>query len=101
MNSWYVLDLGDAMLADKALNAIKTLFLTEYAKAENPQEMALFVRHETARHLHCTLKLYFSPAAGKIAETAAALPCKQPAPDGLSLLAGDAGGADLFPKEGR
>jgi hypothetical protein len=96
--SWFSLNLGDAMLADEALDQIQARFRSSYAQAGGPSGMALFLRHESEGRLHCEVKLYFSPMAEAVARSVLAKPCRHPAREGLSLLAGseDAWSA-LFP----
>ena len=51
------------MLADEQRLRLEELFLSAYVKAGSPQEMALFIRHESDGRLHCEVKVYFSPAS--------------------------------------
>jgi len=88
MSIWFTRNLGDAMLAGEALDHVKACFLSEYGKADQPKEMAVFVRHESEGRLHCEVKLYFSPAAAAVAKAVGAVPCGKPSSDGLDLLAG-------------
>ena len=88
MGVWFTKNLGDAMLAGEHLEQIKTLFLSAYERAENPDAMALFYRHESEGHLHCEVKIYFTPASAFVAEAVDAIPCNKPSPDSLDLLAG-------------
>jgi hypothetical protein len=76
------------MLADEALGRIRALFRSSHAEAGAPSGMALFLRHESERQLHCDVKLYFSPVCEALARSVMATPCERPAPDGLSLVAG-------------
>jgi hypothetical protein len=85
---WFVSNLGDAMLAGESVDHIKALFLSEYEKANRATDMAVFVRHESKGHLHCEVKVYFSPASLVVAEAVDAIPCKKPSTGGLGLLAG-------------
>ena len=88
MSEWFTSNLGDAMLAGEALEHIKTLFMSAYAKSNGSNEMAIFVRHESEGRLHCEVLVYFSPATAQVAEAVDAIACNQPAPLGLGLLAG-------------
>jgi len=88
VSGWYICNLGDAMLAGESLNHICALFQSEYDKAGQPNDMAIFVRHESEGRLHCEVKVYFSPAAAYVTETVDATPCNKPVADGLDLLAG-------------
>jgi hypothetical protein len=101
MSVWFARNLGDAMLAGESLDHVKTLFLSEYAKARNSKEMAVFIHHESEGRLHCEVKIYFSPASVVVAEAVDAIPCEKPSPDGLGLLAGsEESWAVLFPGSG-
>ena len=88
MSKWFTSNLGDAMLADEALEHIKKLFESAYANSNGSNEMAIFVRHESEGRLHCEVRVYFSPATAHVAEAVDAITCKKPAPLGLGLLAG-------------
>ena len=72
MNSWFTKTLGDAMLAGEALDDIKAVFLSEYAKSDRAEQLALFVRHESEGRLHCEVKVYFSPASAVVANAVGA-----------------------------
>lgn len=88
MRSWFLINLGDAMLAYDQQDRIKQLFLSAYAGAGSPNEMAAFTRHESEGSLHCEVKIYFSPMSVVVAKELNAQPCEKPSPDGLSMLAG-------------
>lgn len=88
MSTWFTANLGDAMWAEESLDQIKALFLSASEDANRPQEMAVFVRHESEGRLHCEVRAYFSPAAVAVAKAVGATPCPKPFPDGLGLLAG-------------
>lgn len=93
---WYVKNLGDAMLADEAIIFIQETFQSVHAKAHYCKEMAIFMRHESARSLHCEVKVYFSPAAVNVALKVNAHPCSKPSADGLSVLSGDKNSKQLL-----
>lgn len=100
MNTWFMSNLGDAMLADESLDRIKALFLSECDKANSRQKMAVFYRHESEGRLHCEVKVYFSPATVNVAEAVDAIPCNKPSSDGLGLLAGsEESWSVLFPEK--
>lgn len=97
MSNWFVKNLGEAMFAEDHLDLIKSIFLLEYKKVNCPNEMAVFLRHETEGRLHCEVKVFFSPAATVVANILDAMPCIKPSLDGLDLLAGsDKSWAVLF-----
>jgi hypothetical protein len=89
MNSWYSLSLGDGMMASMPAAQIEEVFLRSFSAAGRPAAMAVFTRPESEGRLHCEVIAYFSPATRELAIAFDAKPCEQPAPTGLSLLAGD------------
>lgn len=91
MSGWWMKNLGDAMLAGEERERIERLFARAYAAAGRPKGMAVLARHESEGRLHCDLVVYFSPAAATVAREVDAIPCEQPAPGDLSVLAGDDG----------
>lgn len=88
MRDWFTKNLGDGMLAGEPLCQLEELFLTEYANAGHPEEMAAFIRHESEGRLHCEVKVYLSPASVGVARAVDAESCGRPALNGLSLFAG-------------
>jgi hypothetical protein len=90
VTDWYVSNLGDAMLADDALDAVQQRFDDACRESESTEGMALFVRHVSKGRLHCQVLVYFTPAAASIAREFGAVACARPASAGLDLLAGDA-----------
>ena len=102
MRGWFLVNLGDAMLAYEQQDRIKDLLLSAYAQAGNPDEMAAFTRHESEGHLHCEVKIYFSRMSVTVAREVNARPCEKPSPTGLSLLAGSKESwLALFPEQAR
>lgn len=88
-DQWFVLGLGDALMADSRLGEIEEKFLTLFAPAGRPAEMAVLKRHDTEHSLQCEVTVYFSPAAGELARAFGASPCARPLRANLDLLAGD------------
>jgi hypothetical protein len=88
MGIWFRKNLGDAMLAFLVLDHVEIICLSAYKKANCPNEMAVFLRHESEGRLQCEVIVYFSPAMAHIAGELGATPCEQPAKYGLSLLVG-------------
>jgi hypothetical protein len=88
MKNWYLVNLGDAMLACEQQDRIKELLLSAYADAGSPSEMAAFTRHESEGRLHCEVKIYFSPMSVAVANKVNAEPCEKPSAEGLSMLVG-------------
>ena len=82
----YSSNLGDAMLAGEPLERIKALFLSTYAKNGEPNELTVYIRHESEGRLHCEARVYFPPETADLARQVGATPCKQPSPDNLGVL---------------
>lgn len=100
MNRWHSKSLGDGMWAPVVRIEIEEMFQPLFNAANQPVEMAVFMREEAGR-LHCEWIAYFSPAAQSVAEALGANPCGKPAKAGLSLLAGGEGcWPALFVEEG-
>ena len=99
MESWYLISLGDGMIAPTPSAEIEEAFLPVYSAMGKPAEMAVFMRPESEGRLHCEVIAYFSPAAREVAKVFGARPCAKPMRSGLGLLAGDPGcWAVLFPE---
>jgi len=88
MGNWFEINLGDAMLAHDLQDRVEQAFMSAYALADCPQEMAAFIRHESEGQLHCELKVYLSPESVSVAREFNAAPCERPSPGGLSILIG-------------
>lgn len=102
MSRWFSKNLGDAMLAHEPLGRLENYLMSTYANTKIPDEIAVFMRHESEGRLHCEVKVYFSPASVDVARELDAEPCEKPSPDGLSLLAGsEAAWLILFPEHSR
>ena len=85
---WFCLNLGDASLADAALDEIQHRLTLEFDQLIDQSDCAVFLRHESEGRLHCELKIYFSPATEVLAKALGARVCAKPGNSGLSLLAG-------------
>ncbi len=100
MSVWFRKNLGDAMLAFLVLDDVENICLSAHKKANCPNEMAVFLRHESEERLQCEIIVYFSPAMAHIAGELEATPCEQPTKYGLSLLVGaPIAWSLLFPQE--
>ena len=89
MDHWYLLSLGDGIMAGTPSAEIEELFQTRFKAAGEPPAMAVFTRPESEGRLHCEVIAYFSPAAAEVAQAFDAVPCAKPERLGLGLLAGD------------
>ena len=99
MGKWFRKNLGDAMLAFLELDHVESICSSAYTKANCPNEMAVFLRHESEGRLQCEVIVYFSPAMSHIAGELGATPCERPVQYGLSLLIGTPiAWSLLFPK---
>ena len=102
--TWYASNLGEAIYGgDQILDqSVYPRFQDLYAQAGAPADMAVFTRLESEGRLHCELVVYFSPAAGAVAQVCEGEPCEKPARAGLKLFAGDdRAWSALFPEAGR
>ena len=100
MNNWFCKKLGDGLTSAEALAEIETLFQSQLATAGNPEDLAVFIRHESIGHLHCEVVVYFPPGAMILAKSVDAMPCPKPTRDNLGLLHGsEAAWLFLFPDE--
>ena len=91
MKTWYVKNLGDAMLANESVDRIKQIFSSCYLSSNStnfPDKVAVFIRHESEHHLHCEAIVYLSPESNKVANKIKASKCIKPSPNDLHLLAG-------------
>ena len=89
MNTWYLMSLGDGIMAATPSAEIQEKFLQSFTAAGNPPDMAVFTRAESEGRLHCEIMAYFSPAAKEVAKIFGAQPCEKPSKAGLGLLAGE------------
>ena len=99
MKNWWLINLGDAMLAFEEQENISSLLLAVYEAAGRPNDMAAFIRHESAGRLHCEVKIYLSPALASAAKIAGGQICPKPSPNDLGILVGAAASRQLlFPE---
>lgn len=88
------------MFASDPLEDLTQSFILAVESAGAPQEMAAFYRHESDGSLHCSVKVYFSPAAAEFAHSVGAKPCLCPSVYGLCPIAdSEQAIALLFPEE--
>lgn len=85
--SWYRLDLGDALLAERDIADIQRQAGAEFERLGRPPGWSVHLVHQSG-DLHCRARLFFSPAAESLARRLDARPCGPPPADDLSLLAG-------------
>ncbi|OKY25896.1 MULTISPECIES: hypothetical protein [Thalassotalea] len=88
IDSWYVVDLGDANIADLLLERFKNQLEKTYQLANSIIPMAAFYRYEST-DLHCHTMLYLTASFQKIAKLPNAQRCKAPDIQGLQFIAGD------------
>lgn len=88
------------MFASEPLEDLTENFCLAVESADAPPEMAAFYRHESDGSLHCSVNVYFSPAAVEFAESIGAKPCSRPSVYGLCPIAdSEQAIALLFPEE--
>ena len=90
MTQWYAKQLGDGMMAYLPLAEIEAEFEPRFEAAGQPDNLAVFKRHELGSGLFCEVTAYFPPAAADIARACGAVPCPPPAADDLTLVLGNA-----------
>lgn len=86
--SWYELNCGDPTLCDPIVQEVLQAFDETSRRGVLSPGAAVYSRHESRGDLHCELILYFTPEAGHVASGVGATCSAQPAPQGLSLIAG-------------
>ena len=102
MRNWFTKNLGDPMLAHESLHQLEGLFSAAFASVGKPDDMVVFIRHESEGRLHCEVKVYISPSSFAVAREVNAESCRKPSPDGLSILAGSQESwLTLFPEHSR
>jgi len=87
-NTWYKLDLGDGITAHEPLVRIREAFANIVQGLSDSDEIAVFIRHESDRSLHCHIIAFFSPAAFELASLMNAVTCPKPERNGLELVVG-------------
>ncbi|MDF3127636.1 hypothetical protein P0Y35_00360 [Kiritimatiellaeota bacterium B1221] len=92
MQNWVQVDLGDAMLANEALAALKEKLTVLYQKEGCPDGMIAVYRHESGE-LHCRLLVYLTSAFQAVAALENAQACGLPAVADFGFLAGNEMGA--------
>ncbi len=85
--SWYRLELGDALLVEAELDAIRRRCMRAFERIGAPPGWAVYLVHVSG-NLHCKAQLFFSPAAAELARRMGAQCCGMP-PKGMRLVAGD------------
>lgn len=88
MQSWYAIDLGDALLAGPDFDDLEVQLTEIYERAGKPAGLAAYYRHETTAGLYCSVLIYLSPDFAPYAIELDATPCPEPEQAGLSLLVG-------------
>lgn len=87
MAQWFSKDIGDGVAAFAPSGQIQKAFLPLFAAAGQPNDMAVFSRHDLERNM---VTVYFSPGAAVLAKMFGAVPCDKPKKDDrLGLLVGD------------
>jgi len=89
LKHWFSKNLGDAMMAYAKIEELKKLIFTICGKISLTNDMAVFIRHESEGHLHCEVKVYFSPKFAIFANKLKIIPCEKPSEFSLGLLIGN------------
>jgi len=77
MAHWFKLNLGDAMLANEELSAIKAQLASVYEVNNKPENLLAIYRHES-QGLHCSVILYLTAEFQKIAKLNNVISCNIP-----------------------
>lgn len=86
METWFRLNLGDAMLVGQELSRIRSRFSGYLQTSPDKDNQQIYTRHESKGSLHCELILYLTPGCHGFARQINAAACRKPSPDGLSPL---------------
>lgn len=87
MSTWFSVDLGDGIAAQKPSSEIDEAFFAAFTLAGGQtNKMAAFSRYDLKANV---VTVYFTPPAQKIAKLFNAAPCEKPSIDNLALLVGD------------
>lgn len=83
METWFRLDLGDALLAQTELERLRQALPDVSGHADD----WIYVSHEAPGSLHCHLIVWFPPAAAGLGRRFGAEPSPSPDRNGLERLA--------------
>ncbi|XQW85624.1 hypothetical protein ACOYR1_02505 [Thalassotalea piscium] len=84
---WFLIDLGDALLATNTLYELQDELTVIYQQADENFQMQAFYLHESGE-LHCKVKVYLSETFQQIAKLPNATESEMPPFTKLSFLAG-------------
>ena len=87
MEHWFKLNLGDAMLANEALLAVKAHLASVYEVNNKPENLLAIYRHES-QGLHCSVILYLTAEFQNLAKLSNVLSCNIPPLSSSGFLAG-------------
>lgn len=88
MDKWFKVDLGDAMLASKALVDIEVQLTSIYEAENKPQKMLAVYRHES-QGMHCHLIVYLSSTFHRALGLKQGTICDKPPMKDSSVLVGN------------
>jgi hypothetical protein len=88
MQNWYVIDLGDALLAGPDFDDLEIQLTEIYEQAGKPAGMAAYYRHETTAGLYCSVVVYLNPSFAPYADELDARSCMPPQTPGLTVMVG-------------
>jgi len=62
MNKWFSMNMGDGIIAGGTLSHIETVLTAIYTKKKNPNDMAVFTRHDSeGRYIVRLLHTFLQP----------------------------------------
>lgn len=88
MNSWYELELGDAIIAQAEMERIRESYLRFKTTTGGNNIGTVHLQYRTFASLHCKVTAFFSPDASAFARHMGATACLAPSPQGLELFLG-------------
>ncbi|MEZ5529466.1 MAG: hypothetical protein R3E57_05985 [Porticoccaceae bacterium] len=86
MQNWFVIDLGDALLAGPDFDDLEIQLTEIYEQTGKPAGMAAYYRHETTAGLYCSVVVYLNPSFAPYAGQLGAISCQPPEQHSLSPL---------------
>jgi hypothetical protein len=88
MYKWFKVNLGDAMLATRALAELEVQLSNIYAADDKPTNM-LAVYHHASKGMHCSVIVYLTATFQRSVLLKSAISCEVPLMADMGFLAGN------------